>query len=86
MQAILVSNEELAQLRALVQQQGENHRLLRLALGHPVPNLAEFLPHLDELINRARDGSRYIDEDFPELLKALELCALALARRDEDLS
>jgi hypothetical protein len=80
MQAILVSDEELAQLRALVPKQVESLRGVLLALEHPVPDLAGFLFDIEEIVSRARDGSSYINEDFPEFLEALEQSRVAYAK------
>lgn len=79
MHAILMSDEDLAKFKLLVSQQGEAHKHLEAVLAHPLPNLTAYLSDLAEVINRARDGSSYIDEDFGDFLEAVEAARPAYA-------
>ena len=77
MHAVLLTEDELAHLQALVKQQGSTDKSLETALAHPVPNLVEHHWDIEEIISRARDGSSYIDEDFGDFLNVLKTAVAA---------
>lgn len=71
LRAVLLTNNEIAQLQKLISGAEPGLAQVPHALAHPIENLAAFRGDFSELISRARDASAYIDEDFPELLKTL---------------
>ena len=79
MNAVLLTDEELVQLQAMVQQQG-SMQCIQVALAHPLPNLAKYHSDLAEVISRARDGSSYINEDFGDFLAVFEAWRSAYRR------